>query len=126
MSGKRSTEVFGVQVFPARSGAVTDKGEDEKRIGDLFKRFELSQRIFDNLVAVQLFIDQCLEELEKELGLWGNGLSVRERFKCEKTHLKPDPGVFPELPVNEAGTKVRRGGMVHCRERYSTVPAGAT
>jgi transposase len=105
---------LGIEVFPARPGTATDKGKVEKRIGDLFRRIDLKHRIFEDVLQLQRFIDRALVDLEGEWTCGATGLSIRESFEYEKGFLKPLPESFPELPLREARTKVRRDGTARC------------
>jgi transposase len=113
---------LGIKVFPARPATATDKGKIEKRIGDLFRRVDLKHRVFENIPHLQRFIDDALEELEDEWRCGATGLNVRESFAYEKTYLKPLPEVFPQLPLKELRTRVRRDGTVYFVGNYYQVP----
>jgi hypothetical protein len=113
---------LGIEVFPARPGTATDKGKVEKRIGDLFRRIDLKHRIFEDVLQLQRFIDRTLVDLEEEWICGATGLSIRESFEYEKRFLKPLPESFPELPLKESRTKVRRDGTVYFCGNYYQVP----
>lgn len=113
---------LGIEVFPARPGKATDKGKIEKRIGDVFRRLDLKHRVFEDMLHLQRVIDHTLEELEDEWTCGATGLNIRESFAYEQKYLKPLPGSFPELPLKEARTKVRRDGTVYFDGNYYQVP----
>ena len=109
-------------VFPNRPGAATDKGKIEKRIGDLFRRIDIRHRIFTDLKDLQMQLDTKLEQLESEWRCGSTGLSVGESFRYEKKYLRQLPATFPQLPIKECRTMVRRDGTVYFDGNYYQVP----
>jgi transposase len=119
---RKYIEELGIGVFPARPGVARDKGKVEKRIGDIFRRLELRRHIFRDLVELQDYIDREVERLGGEWTCGATGLSIQESFEYEKKHLRALPERFPELPLKEARTKVRRDGTVYFDGNYYQVP----
>ncbi len=119
---KKYMDDLGICVFPSRPGAATDKGKIEKRIGDLFRRIDITHCIFADLKDLQQQIDVKLTELEDEWRCGATGRSVSESFRYEKKHLSPLPESFPLLPLKECRTKVRRDGTVYFDGNYYQVP----
>ena len=119
---KKYMDDLGISVFPSRPGVASDKGKIEKRIGDLFRRIDIRHRIFRDLKDLQMQLDNKLEELEKEWRCGSTGLTVEESFKYEKGHLRPLPASFPNLPLKECRTLVRRDGTVYFDGNYYQVP----
>ena len=119
---KRYMHELGIKVFPSRPGTPTDKGKIEKRIGDMFRRIAIKERIFKDLIDFQRYIDSKLSELEKEWTCGATGLSIRESFNYERRFLVPLPELFPMLPVKELRTLVRRDGLVYFDGSYYQVP----
>lgn len=119
---KKYMNDLGIEIFPSRPGTPTDKGKIEKRIGDLFRRIDLRRHLFENLGEVQAYIDQELEKLEGKWSCGAIGLGVGESYEYERRYLKPLPEIFPELPLKEVRTTVRRDGTVYFDENYYQVP----
>jgi transposase len=119
---KKYMNDLGIEVFPSRPGTPTDKGKVEKRIGDLFKRLNLRHAIFQNLADLQGYVDGELFIAEQNWSCGATGLRVPESFAYEKRYLKSLPESFPELPVKEQRTRVRRDGTVWFAGNYYQVP----
>jgi hypothetical protein len=113
---------LGIEVFPSRPGTPTDKGKVEKRIGDLFKRLNLGHAIFENLADLQDYIDRELFLAEQNWRCGATGLTVPESFAYEKRYLRSLPASFPQMPVKEQRTRVRRDGTVWFDGNYYQVP----
>jgi hypothetical protein len=119
---KKYMDNLGISVFPARPGTPTDKGKVEKRIKDLFLRLDLRNRVFKDLRELQAFIDHELELLKEEWRCGATGLSVKRSYEYEKAYLRKLPDIFPEMPLKEKRTMVRRDATVYFVKNYYQVP----
>jgi transposase len=118
---RRYLDRLGIDAFPARPGEPEDKGKVEKRIRDLFGRLDFAHTVFRDMQHLQRRIDEETLICEGQWRCGATGLTVAESFAYEKDHLRALPDPFPQIPLDERRTSVRRDGTVFFRGNYYQV-----
>jgi len=121
-SYQKFLDVLGITVFPSRPGTPEDKGKVEKRILDIFSRLDLRHRVFKDMTDLEQQVNAAIEELSRTWRCGATGLSVAESFAYEQQHLRPLPESFPQLPLKEKSSPVRRDGTVYFDGNYYQLP----
>ena len=115
-------DALGVVVFPSRPGTPEDKGKVEKRILDLFSRLDLRHRVFKDMADLERQVNADLGKLSQTWRCGATGLTVAESFTYEQQYLRPLPESFPQLPLKEKSSPVRRDGTVYFDGNYYQLP----
>jgi len=69
-------------------------------------------------------VNAVLDEMSHTWRCGATGLTVAESFTYERQNLRPLPENFPQLPLKEKTSRVRRDGTVYFEGNFYQVPRG--